>query len=435
VARTVRDAKLESRTARAALKPTGKPYYRAIDEGLHLGYRKGKAAGKWVLRHYAGDQKYVLETIGTADDTLDPDGAVVLSFSQAQAEARKRFTQAKRAAAGLPAVQVGPYTVRDAVNDYLAWLEEHRKSAKAIRWTAEASILPDLGAVPCAKLTKKRIEEWQAKVAAEPARLRTKKGNEQRYREIEPEHLEEETRRRRATANRKLVILKAALNRAWKDEKIASDAAWRPVKPYAGADRPRERFLSVPECSRLINAADPDLRRMVEAALVTGCRYAELAALVASDFHPDSGTLHIRTSKSGKSRHVVLTEEAADFFHALTAGRGAHDRLLLKENGGRWLKSHQHRPMREACERARIEPPASFHTLRHTWASLTIMNGAPLMVVARNLGHSDTRMVERHYGHLAASFVADAIRAAAPRFGITVDEPASQPAAGGQVAR
>jgi hypothetical protein len=46
------------------------------------------------------------------------------------------------------------------------------------------------------------------------------------------------------------------------------------------------------------------------------------------------------------------------------------------------------------------------------------MAGGPLMVVARNLGHSDTRMVEKHYGHLAPSYVADAIRAAAPKFGI-----------------
>jgi hypothetical protein len=45
------------------------------------------------------------------------------------------------------------------------------------------------------------------------------------------------------------------------------------------------------------------------------------------------------------------------------------------------------------------------------------MNGVPLLVVAKNLGHSDTRMVEKHYGHLAPSYVADAIRAGAPRFG------------------
>jgi integrase len=84
--------------------------------------------------------------------------------------------------------------------------------------------------------------------------------------------------------------------------------------------------------------------------------------------------------------------------------------------GREWQPSQQQSPMVTACKRARIAG-ASFHTLRHTWASLAVMAGMPLMVVARNLGHVDTRMVEKHYGHLAPSFVADAIRAAAPRFG------------------
>jgi hypothetical protein len=49
------------------------------------------------------------------------------------------------------------------------------------------------------------------------------------------------------------------------------------------------------------------------------------------------------------------------------------------------------------------------------------MNGVPLLVVAKNLGHADTRMVERHYGHLSVSFITDAIRAGAPRFGVEAD--------------
>jgi len=40
------------------------------------------------------------------------------------------------------------------------------------------------------------------------------------------------------------------------------------------------------------------------------------------------------------------------------------------------------------------------------------------MVVAKNPGHADTRMVEKHYGHLAPSFITEAIRANAPRYGI-----------------
>ena len=90
----------------------------------------------------------------------------------------------------------------------------------------------------------------------------------------------------------------------------------------------------------------------------------------------------------------------------------------MKDDGTAWKPAHQARPMKEACKRAKIVPPVSFHVLRHTWASLAVMAGGPLLVVARNLGHSDTRMVEKHYGHLAPSYVADAIRAAAPKFGI-----------------
>ena len=67
--------------------------------------------------------------------------------------------------------------------------------------------------------------------------------------------------------------------------------------------------------------------------------------------------------------------------------------------------------MAEACHVAKISPPATFHTTRHTYASHLVQAGVPLLFVAAALGHRDTRMVEKHYGHLAPSHVADAIRA------------------------
>jgi len=191
---------------------------------------------------------------------------------------------------------------------------------------------------------------------------------------------------------------------------------------FKESDAARVRYLTVSEAQRLMNAADQDFRKLVRGALATGARFSELAATTVGDFNPDGGgTIHIRASKSGKGRHIVLTEEGLTFFAGLAAGHAVRDRLLPKADGSRWLKSHQTRPMKEACKNAEIDPPASFHVLRHTYASLTIMGGAPLIVVAQNLGHADTRMVEKHYGHLAASYVADAIRAAAPRFGIAAE--------------
>ncbi len=415
--RTVRDANLGSRAGRSQLKVSDKPYYRAIDEGLHLGYRRNKVGGKWVMRWYVGEQTYKVETIGTADDRLDADGAEVLSFSQAQTLARNRFVETRRVAAGLPA-KGGAYTVRLCLDEYLTWLEQNRKSAKDARVRAEALIIPPLGEVECAKLTTKLLRDWRDGVANAPARLRTKKGAPQRFRAEEPADPEEARRKRQANANRVLTTLKAALNHAWREQKIPSDQAWRALSPFGQADAARVRYLTVAEAKRLINAADPAFRGMVQSALLTGCRYSELTAFNVGDFHPDSGTLQVRRSKGGKARHVVLTEEGQKFFAGLCAGRAARDVLIAKADGSRWNTSQQARPMGEASTAARLDPPATFHTLRHTYASLAIMNAAPLMVVARNLGHADTRMVEKHYGHLSASYVAEAIRAAVPNYGI-----------------
>ena len=421
MARSVRDAKLDFRAARAKLKPSGKPYYRALDPGLHLGYRKGVAGGRWVMRWYTGAGAYRVETIGTADDKADAGaGEVYLDFRQAQALARERHLKHTQIAKGLPA-DGGPYTVRACLDEYLAFLDKNRKSAADARYRAEALILPQLGELPCAELTAATLRSWLEETARSAPRLRTKKGEAQKYRDIAKDD-PEARRQRHATANRVLTILKAALNRAWRESKIATDDAWRRVEPFEEAHAARVRYLSIEECRRLINASQGVFRDLVRAALLTGCRYGELAALEVHDFNPDAGTLHIRTSKSGKNRHVVLSDEGIAFFAALAAGRSGAEILLRRAAGTRWAKSHQSRPMAEACTRASIEPPADFHSLRHTYASHSVMNGVPLLVVSKNLGHSDTRMAERHYSHLSRSFVADAIRAGAPRFGLTNDE-------------
>ena len=151
---------------------------------------------------------------------------------------------------------------------------------------------------------------------------------------------------------------------------------------------------------------------------MTGARYGELAATTVADFNADSGTVAIWQPKTGAARHVVLNDEGIKLFLRLTAGRNGSELLFTRADGSRWDKSQQARRIKESCERGGIEPAISFHGLRHTYASLAVMNGTLLLVVAKNLGHSDTRMVEKHYGHLAASYIANAIRTGAPRFGV-----------------
>src|SRR5262249_14117470 len=97
----------------------------------------------------------------------------------------------------------GPYTVADAIADYRAdYLRRGGKAADRLDWSAEARILPELGAIALGKLSKARIVAWHRKMAETPARLRTKSGATQKYREADDSA--EAIRRRRSTANRVL---------------------------------------------------------------------------------------------------------------------------------------------------------------------------------------------------------------------------------------
>ena len=134
-----------------------------------------------------------------------------------------------------------------------------------------------------------------------------------------------------------------------------------------------------------------------------------------ADYNPDVGTLSVRIAKGGKVRHVTLTDEACAFVDRLVAGRAPGDPLLRRDDGRAWKRAEQRRPMREACARAGIAPAAGFHVLRHTHGSLLAMRGVPMAVIARQLGHADTRITEKHYAHLAPNYVADTIRQSFPR--------------------
>jgi integrase len=290
------------------------------------------------------------------------------------------------------------------------------RSVYHTRRAAETHILPELGSLQVTRLTAKKIQDWHYGLAEKPRLVRCKPGGKPNHRKIDLSA--EGTRARQATANRVLTVLKAALNHAWRAGHVPSDDAWRRVQPFKAVDAARVRYLTVAETKRLLNSCAPDFRLLVRAALMTGARYGTLTQLTVADFNPDAGTLAIRTSKKSKPFHAVLTEEGITFFRQLCAGRARDDTILRRRDSSPWGVSHQIRPIKEASNRAKISPAINFHGLRHTWASHAVMNGVPLFVVAKNLGHADTRMVEKHYGHLAPSYIADAIRAGAPRFGL-----------------
>ena len=411
--RSVRESRLETREARLRLDARAEPYWRSIEGGRHLGYWRGKNRSSWVARCTVGPGKYKEKIIGRADDYMDPDGAQILSFSQAQEKAREWFRDFM-----LGDATEGPYTVKKAITDYLEWFRANKKSVRDTELRAQAHIVPALGNLDIAALNSTQLRKWLTDLSQARPRMRTGLGKKQQYRQKDDSP--DAKRKRRASANRTLTILKAALNQAWSNGKVPTDLQWRRVRPFAKVDVPRVRYLSTDESQRLINACEPDFRKLVKAALLTGARYGELIALRVEDYLADNGLIHIRESKSGKPRHVPLNDEGVMFFDTLTAGRSGNDRLFLRDDGEPWDAGHQQRRLEAAAKVVKLED-VSFHILRHSYGSALAMQGVPLPVIANALGHADTRTTERHYGHLSPSYVHDTVRRNLPKLGISGD--------------
>jgi integrase len=415
--RLVRDSKMGTREARRKLDIRKVPYWRLIVEGIHLGYYKGSNNNaKWCVKIRTSEGKYIWRTLGCADDSIDADGKTILNFSQAQDEARKI---ANKIRLGDDFDETKPYTVTDAITDYLSDFKANgKKSFYTTESSIKAHIIPYFGGKVIANLTFNQLNTWKNKLATTHKRARTGLGTEQQYKTDE-NNCPEYQRKRRSTANRIITILKAILNHAFQTNKVTSNEAWLKLKPFKMVSEAKIRYLSESETERLMNACDPNFRLLVRGALLTGARYGELTTLKICDYNSDSNTISIHQSKSGKPRHIPLNQEGINFFDQQTAGRKSQAFIFTRSDGLQWKKNYQVRPLEAACKAAKITPTINFHILRHTYGSSLAMRGVPLQVIAAVLGHSDTRITHKHYAHLLPSYIADVIREHLPNFGKT----------------
>lgn len=248
MARVVQDARLTTREARSKLVARGRPYWRAIQEGLHLGFRKARGrrgkpagAGAWVMRRYVNGT-YQQEVIGTSDDYSDADGTAVLNFAQAQERLRElSLARAQSAAGGL-----GPLTVAAALALYFEHLDGQGQRTIDQRYHIDAFVKPQLGSSVVSELTTKVLTNWLHALAKLPPRVRTSPGAKQQHRAIDANDAEA-GRRRRASANRIWTTFRAALNHAWRQGLVPSDTAWRRVKPFPKVEAARVRYLTIAE--------------------------------------------------------------------------------------------------------------------------------------------------------------------------------------------
>ncbi len=174
----------------------------------------------------------------------------------------------------------------------------------------------------------------------------------------------------------------------------------------------RERFLSAEEMRSLAAVLDrfeadrPQQVAIIRLLLLTGCRASEVRTLKWR--YRREGKLFLRDSKTGP-RTVTLNTQARRILERRL--RGASPFVFPSPRDPALPRSRNLPFWYRARREAGIED-VRLHDLRHTHASHAVMNGVPVPVVARLLGHSDVRTTLR-YAHLGDREIA----AAAERVG------------------
>jgi hypothetical protein len=129
------------------------------------------------------------------------------------------------------------------VTEYVAYLRAQKATGEDAERRAAKLILPQLGGIKIADLTTSKLNRWRDALAAAPPLVRTRAGAAQRYGEAPT--TTEDRRARRATANRTITILKAALNQAFKGGHVSDDVEWRRLEPFKNVSAARPGSASV----------------------------------------------------------------------------------------------------------------------------------------------------------------------------------------------
>ncbi len=403
--------RLDSAEARdkLPLSTAREPYWVPITVGTALGYYKGERDRSWFVRQRVGS-RYVKQRIGTPDDFTKADGEIVLTHRQAVSKAltlqlEERKPQPRHYRDGL--------TLNAVMEDYIEVHLDGKGSQAITRQQYGRHIRDGIGQKLVTGLSATALKNWLQDMAKKPPTVR---GKVQPFDPDDPD----QKRKRRNTANRVLSMVKAALNRAWKADEFPADLQpfWTKVDPLPLGEDPIPRMLDTDEIRRLLNAAAPDLRELLQGALMTGARRGELLSLRCRAFDPETGTLQIYQNKTGKTLTQPLTAEGAAFFDALTAGRDPSENIFLRADGRPWGMHDVQKPMAAAAAAANLED-VSFKTTRATYGKLLLVATKDLELVAKALGHSDSRVTRKHYVRVLKNEVKEGVDKL-PTLGISV---------------
>jgi len=238
-----------------------------------------------------------------------------------------------------------------------------------------------------------------------------------------------------ATMARKIATLRSFFKWGFKRTLTTSNPMTSIRTPKQGKRLPKaisveqvERLLATPSERDVLGLRD---RAMLETLYSTGIRVSELVALNVGDLDESGEAMRVR-GKGKKERLVPLGTHAlaavrvyaqrvrTDVRYArlwadpAAGGLGPDRALFINKHGARLSTRSVRRKLDKYLRTTGLDPSISPHTLRHSFATHMLENGADLRTVQEVLGHQSLSTTQV-YTHLTAQRLKDAYNAAHPR--------------------
>lgn len=208
------------------------------------------------------------------------------------------------------------------------------------------------------------------------------------------------------------------------DGYIDEDPASQLEMPQTGRHLPE--VLTVEEIDAMLSSIDLSTaegqrnRAILEVLYSCGLRVSELVGLRLSQLYLQDEYICVE-GKGNKQRLVPISQQAVREIEQYMADRatldikaGEEDYLFLNRRGRHLSRVMVFYIVRDACERCGIKKSVSPHTLRHSFATHLLENGANLRAIQQMLGHESITTTEI-YVHLDKHFLRQEVLQHHPR--------------------
>ncbi len=193
-----------------------------------------------------------------------------------------------------------------------------------------------------------------------------------------------------SSISKKLSVLKSFFGWLTAEEILLRDPTARLKPPKKEIRAPKA--LSIEELEMMREACQTNRQRaFLEVMYATGCRLSEVQTLNKSDINYQSMSCKV-VGKGDKEREVYFSFKAMYHLRKYLMNRtDKEEALMVTERKPHRRVQHRaiQREISKIAKLAGLEKKVSPHTLRHTFATLTLNNGADIVAVQHLLGHSD----------------------------------------------